>query len=267
MPLPEGPAFVTGGSSGIGLALAQRCAAEGRAVALFARDPDRLQEARMALAQQAPGVPVHAEAVDVSDAPALRTAFERAAGALGGPGLLVCSAGIAVPGRFTEIPAEVHRRVMEVNFFGSLNAVHAAQPLLAPGARIGLISSAAAIVGLYGYTAYAPSKFALRGLAESLRAELEPEGIGVTLCLPPDTDTPQLADELPHRPAVTSRIAGLSAVMSADAVADALLRGMARDRFLVVPGVSLKAYYLAANGLGPAMRLLQRLLLRAESRR
>ena len=50
-------------------------------------------------------------------------------------------------------------------------------------------------------------------------------------------------------------------------VARALLRGMARDRFLVVPGGSLKAYYLAANTLGPAMRLLQRVFLRIESRR
>ena len=70
-----------------------------------------------------------------------------------------------------------------------------------------LVASAAALIGLYGYSSYAPSKFAVRGLAEALRSELAPEGIGVSVVYPPDTDTPGYREELRHRSALSSRLA------------------------------------------------------------
>ena len=68
----------------------------------------------------------------------------------------------------------------------------------ARGGRIVMIASGAALIGVYGYSSYAPAKFAARGLAETLRSELAPEGIGVSVVYPPDRDTPQLLGPLPR---------------------------------------------------------------------
>lgn len=262
MPLPKGPAFLTGGSSGIGLATASRLAGLGHPVALFARRAEGLAAARTAILAQHPAATVHVEIADVTDAGGLHRAVTAAVAALGPPALVICSAGITAPGRYRDIKAITHRDVMEVNYFGTLNALSATLPHLLPKGRVGVISSAAGLSGFYGYSAYAPSKFALRGLAEILRVELAEEGIGLTLCLPPDTDTPQLAAEIPLRPAVTSRIAALGDVLPADAVAKALVAGLAANRFLVLPGASLKALHLFGGLLGPALRALQRHFLR-----
>jgi len=262
MPLPQGPAIITGGSSGIGLATALRLAERGHPIALLARRAAPLHEAAQKIRAQSPGLPVHVECSDVTDASGLIAAIGRCVDALGPPGIVVCSAGITLPGLFADIAPEAHLDVMNVNYFGCLNTLRATLPHLLPHGRIGLISSAAGLSGLYGYSAYAPSKFALRGLAEVLRVELAPQGIGVTLCMPPDTDTPQLTAEIPLRPAVTSRIAALGGVLSADQVAKALIRGMAANRFLVLPDRSVKALNLFGGLAGPPMRWLQAWFLR-----
>jgi short-subunit dehydrogenase len=94
-------------------------------------------------------------------------------------------------------------------------------------------------MGIYGYAAYGASKFALRGLAEALRAELKPEGIRVSIIYPPDTDTPMLADESQSKPAATQAIAGSGGLLSADDVAQAMVRGIERGAFVIAPGAQM----------------------------
>jgi 3-dehydrosphinganine reductase len=267
MGLPQGAALITGGSSGIGLATAELLVRRGFPVTLVARGKEGLARAAERLRSSHPGARVHAEAVDVADAAGLAAAVERAVAANGELSLVVCSAGITVPGTYRDVSTSDHRRVMEINYFGTLHTVAACRPHLCPGARLALVSSAAALFGLYGYAAYAPSKFAVRGLAEVLRVELAAEGIGVTLVMPPDTDTPQLAAELPLRPAVTSRVAALGSGLPAEVVAQALVDGLAANRFLVLPESSLGLLHLLSGVLGPALRALQAWFLRAEQRR
>jgi len=89
---------------------------------------------------------------------------------------------------------------MDVNYWGTVNALKAGalESVRTAGprgtGRVLLVSSQAGQCGLYGYTGYAASKFALRGLAESLQQELLPSGIRVGMLFPPDTDTPQLQE-------------------------------------------------------------------------
>lgn len=169
--------------------------------------------------------------------------------------MLVASAGIVVPGIFDALPLEAFRRTMDVNYFGTLHLVRAALPTMRQegSGRIVMIASGAALLGVYGYTSYAPSKFAVRGLAETLRSELAPDGIGVSIVYPPDTDTPQLQEELRLRPDITSRIAGNAKALSADAVADAILRGVARQRFIIAPGAAMAALALFHSLVGPLL--------------
>jgi len=89
--------------------------------------------------------------------------------------------------------------------------------------------------------------------AESLRAELEPEGIAVSVVYPPDTDTPQYAEEAPLRPEATRRIAAGARIMSADAVAAAILRGVARGSFVIAPGWEMSALALLHSGIAPLL--------------
>jgi len=77
----------------------------------------------------------------------------------------------------------------------------------------------AGLVGIFGYTAYTPTKYALRGFAESLHMELRPHNIRVSLSFPPDVDTPQLAEENKYKPAETKAIAEGAGLFTADQLA------------------------------------------------
>lgn len=262
MQVSGGAAFVSGGSSGIGLAAAIRLAKSAHRVALFARGRVGLEAAAEVIRAQVPGAEVRTYLLDVSDADAVKDVVAAAVHELGPPIRVVLSAGMTLPGRCDALDIVAQRRVMDVNYFGCLNMVLALAPLMPPGSVIGLVGSAAGLIGTYGYGAYAPSKFALKGLADVLRVELAPRGIGVTICMPPDTDTPMLAAERSVRPAVTSLMAEGAGVMSAEAVATALIRGMEAGRFLVLPGLAIKLLYLFGPWIAPLLRLQQTRLVR-----
>lgn len=264
-----GPAVITGGSSGIGLAVALRLAGRGHPVALIARRPAMLDAAAATIRAAVPQATVSTHPLDVSDAEALAAAVAAVVAAHGPIAWLVASAGIVEPGLFVDLPLEAHRRQMETNHFGTLAAVRAVLPSMraAAAGRIVLVASGAALFGIWGQSAYAASKFAVRGLAEVLRLELGEMGISVTLALPPDTDTPQLAAERAVRPAATEAIAAGGGVRSADDVAAAILAGADRGRFLVAPGAMLGFLARFHAPIAPLLRLWQRRIVRAIERR
>lgn len=125
--------------------------------------------------------------------------------------------------------------MMDVDYFGTLHAVRAVVPGMMTRGRGSIVgvSSAAGLIGVFGYSAYGPAKFAVRGLFESLRFELRPYGIHVGVAFPPDTDTPQLAFEEPYKPLETKRIAGIIKPISAEKMADAIVRGIQRRSYVI----------------------------------
>jgi len=108
------------------------------------------------------------------------------------------------------------------------------------------ISSLAALIGIYGYTAYAPSKYAVRGFSHCLRAELKPYGIYVSVVYPPDTDTPQLAFESSRIPDITRKITEGGGLMSPEKVAEVILKGIEKKKFTIIPGFEGKVLYRLA---------------------
>ncbi|PSL18740.1 SDR family oxidoreductase [Shimia abyssi] len=258
------PVFVSGGSSGIGYAAAKLLAQKGHDIAIFARDSVKLARARDGILAAAPNVDVRCFAVDVSDRAAVTAALDEAVAAMGAPEVAIASAGFAQPGLFSEQPLELHERQMAVNYFGALYFTKAlAGPMAkAGGGQIGLISSGTAFVGIYGYGAYAPSKFALRGLAEILHLELEPQGIGVTICYPPDTETPQLEAEKATKPAATAKISEGGGLWQAEPVAQRLIDGMARGRLVVAPGFQMAGLHRFGSLIAPVLRWHQRRMIR-----
>jgi 3-dehydrosphinganine reductase len=103
------------------------------------------------------------------------------------------------------------------------------------------VSSGAALIGVYGYSVYAPTKFALRGLADVLRAELKQDDVRVSIVYPPDTDTPMLQEELATAPPETRVISASAGLWTADAVARVTLRGIDAHRFEIPIGTELWA--------------------------
>lgn len=247
--------LITGGSSGIGLALAKQATAAGARVSLIARDPAKLAAAREAIRQAHPDARVPTASADVSVEADILAALQKCEGVHGPVDVLITSAGVARPGYFEEVPVEVFEHTMAVNYFGTLYPLKAVVPAMrqrAHGAVV-LISSGAGLYGFFGYTPYAPSKFALRGLAEALRAELKSTGVGVTIVYPPDTDTPQLVEESRTKPIETKALTAGGGLWTADDVARVTLKAVQRGKFAVTPGFEITALAWLHSILAPVL--------------
>jgi 3-dehydrosphinganine reductase len=266
-PTPYQHAIITGGSSGIGKATACLLASRGLHISIIGRDEARLAQARTEIeqARQYQWQYIGALAADVANPTEIEQAIHEAGGHSGFPDLVITSAGIAVPGLIHEQPLDIFERTMAVNYFGTLYTIKSVLPSMREAGRghLVLVASGAALLGIYGYAAYSPSKFAVRGLAETLRAELKPAGIHVSIAYPPDTDTPQLAAENKTKPAATREITGSGSVMSAEDVARALLNGIDRRAFIIAPNLEMRLLARLHSLLAPALnryfdRIIQR---------
>lgn len=250
--------LITGGSSGIGKALGMKLAAQGYDVSLVARRKDILADAANEIRRHAKraGQRVTYHAADVANRTETENAVKAAIMELGAPDMVITSAGVSEPGYFADLPAENFERAMAVNYFGTLHAIRAALPAMRARKRgeIVLISSGAAFMGIFGYSSYGPSKFAVRGLAETLRAELRADHIAVSIAYPPDTETPMLEAELKIAPAETRAICALAKTWTADAVAEAVLKGVRRGAFAITPGGTLTLMHRMPGIIIPLLR-------------
>jgi 3-dehydrosphinganine reductase len=193
--------IITGGSSGIGLAVAQELVVRGARVSLIARNPKRLDKAKTVLQSGSNEAAVFTVSADVTDHQAAAKAVADCEAHFGPVDALITSAGITRPGVFEELPIDEFEKQIRVNYLGTAYTVRAVVPGMKKrkNGRIVMVSSQAGQIGIYGYTAYSASKFALRGFAESLRMELAPHNVHVSVDYPPDTQTPQLDGKLHAR--------------------------------------------------------------------
>ena len=234
--------LLTGGSSGIGLAAARILRKEGAHLILVARGEEKLDKAATELEQiTSEGAELHILPLDVSDGEACKKAVDKLPTERPVQ-ILINNAGIARPGDFLELPEETFEQMMQVNYMGSVHLTRLLVPAMveARSGHVAFVSSLVGLMGIWGYSAYAPSKFAQRGFAECLRNELKPHDVRVSVCYPPDTDTPQHEYEQEYLPAETRAIAGNAKALSAECVATAMLKGMAAGKFSIVPGASSK---------------------------
>ncbi|HLB07087.1 MAG TPA: SDR family NAD(P)-dependent oxidoreductase [Alphaproteobacteria bacterium] len=198
VPRPSGPprsVLISGASSGIGAALAQRYAAPDTHLFLCGRDADRL--GAVAAACRAAGARVEATVLDVAVRPETER-WVRDAEAAAPLDLVIANAGVSAgtsgaPGTrgFYGESTEQTRRILAVNVEGVLNTVAPALPAMQARARghIALMSSLAAFRGLPGAAAYSASKAAVKTYGEALRLTLAPSGIAVTVICPGFVDS------------------------------------------------------------------------------
>ncbi|XP_017327045.1 3-ketodihydrosphingosine reductase isoform X1 [Ictalurus punctatus] len=220
---------VTGGSSGIGKCIAMECYKQGAFITLVARDEGKLVQAKKAVEKCAINDKqvVLCISVDVSkDYSQVESVLKQAQEKLGPVDMLVNCAGTAVSGKFEELGVQHFQSLMEVNYLGSVYATRAVISNMKERrmGRVVFVCSQAGQLGLFGYTAYSASKFALRGLAEALQMEVKPYNIYVTVSYPPDTDTPALAEENKMKPLETKLISETSGVYQPEQVAKVIVK-------------------------------------------
>lgn len=249
-------AFVAGGSQGIGLAAAKQLAARGAHVAIFARRPEVLAQAASEIEsrRRSREQRVVWRSLDVADHEKVGEAMSACVADIGTPDLLLNCAGRARPDYFENITPERFDETLRINLHGCWNTVSALVPHMKNrrGSYIVNTSSLAGLIGVFGYTDYCASKFALVGFSEALRAEVARYGMTVSVLCPPDTDTPGFAAENIGKPPETVAASEGGGVMSAEAVAEELFRGMARRRFLIIPGREGRVAHLAKR-LAPGL--------------
>ncbi len=246
--------IVTGGSSGIGLATARLYAARGCDVAIVGRSADKLATAEKELRAiaTAAGQRIETRSADLSVFEQARSAIDSLVEAGFGPDILVNSAGVIVPGEFATMPLANFESNIDNGYWSVVYPCRAAVPHMLKRGRghVVNVSSVAGYLGIYGYTGYSSAKFAIMGFTEALRFELKPDGISVHVVCPPDTDTPALAYEHTLRPKETDVIAGNIKPISAEKVAEAIVKGVERGKYYVIPD-ALSSFYFRLKGLLP----------------
>lgn len=185
-------AIVTGGGSGIGLAIAERLSADGMAVAIFDINEAAATEAAEGI--EAAGGTAVGLAVDVTDRPMIDAGLAAVRDGLGRPTVLVNNAGLDGFDRFLSITPDLWNRILEVNLTGTFNCCQAVVPdMVAEGwGRIVNISSSAAQSGQPLMAHYVAAKAGVIGLTKSLALEFGPKGITVNTIPPEFIDTPML---------------------------------------------------------------------------
>jgi short-subunit dehydrogenase len=247
-------AVLTGAASGIGEQLAYGLAHRGSDLVLVDVDGARLDPVAARIRGAHPGLSVQTIVADLADRAAVEEIATRTPPSIG---LVINNAGVALGGRFDQVSVAQFEHVMNVNFRAPMLLTHALLPALAasPGSHLVNVSSLFGLIAPPGQSAYCASKFALRGLSESLRGELIENRIGVTTVHPGGirtriaesaligTDVPE-SDIEPTRKLFAALLS-----FPADKAAEQILKAVEKRRARLL---------IAANAKGPD--LLQRLL-------
>ena len=223
---------ITGAAGGLGRALAERFAMTGARLSLLDIDGLRLE--------MAAGTYPDAAAIvcDITDPAACSEAVSRVLDTHGGIDVLINNAGMTHRSAFIDTEPEVIRKVMEVNYLGSVNITSAALPsLVERSGAIGVISSVAGFAPVLGRTGYVGSKHALHGLFNTLRAEIAPLGVDVTIVAPTFISTGMQERALGGDGSVTDHPQSrVGRQVDPITVADKAYRGIERRRRMVVIG-------------------------------
>lgn len=242
-------AFITGGANGIGLGIARALARAGAKLALVDLDAEGLERAKAELSET---TEVFTAAFDVRDRAAYARVADEAEAKLGPVSILINNAGVAGGAPSSRMTYELWDWGMGINLGGVINGVQTFLPRIIERGAGGHIVNTASGAGLFappGNTLYCTAKFAVVGMSEALAAELEPQGVGVTVLCPGPVATGIMERTRASQPKVTKSMSteqrgkafatneaarqALAAGVSPDAVGDMVLAAIRENRLYV----------------------------------
>ncbi|KAI0654644.1 oxidoreductase [Cubamyces menziesii] len=250
--------FITGGSSGTGLALAVLLVQRGAHVSIVARNGERLAKALEMLEQHRQTsnqiLKAYSFAVDSESgsAAALNAASKLHEGRC--PDALFLCAGASAPAFFVDQTEEALKAGMQMTYWAqAFTALAGTKEMVKQGVkgRIVFVSSVLAFFSIVGYSPYSPGKFALRGLAETLHSELKLYGISIHIAFPATIYTPGYEEENKTKPKITLKIEESDGGDSPEAVATAILKGVQRGSFHITTGFLGELFRSSAAGASP----------------
>jgi len=249
--------IITGGSSGIGLSIGIKLVRKGCSVTIFSRDEEKLKKALEELEKVRcdKGQKIAYESVDVSNFKAVESAIQKAALMNNNHiDILICSAGVTKPERFYETDIGALSWLSEINYLGSAYCTRAVIPYMKTQkhGRIVYVSSILGLMGFPGYAGYCASKFALKGLAESLDIELSPWNIHFSIACPGNVDTPMFKEEQRIKPEETKKLEESKLPISPDIVANAIIQSFQSWRFLIYSDMDSFVLSTLSGGFCPA---------------
>lgn len=252
--------LITGGSKGLGFSLAKQLALKHESfVTVCSRTKDELDQATEIIKSTFP--PNHSGKIqgivcDVTKFDQIEHLINQSEDQFGRISCLICCAGQALCGNFLEQPVDVLQKQIDLNYLGSAYPTKVLSKRMVDrkqkDGKICFISSQCGLTAFQGYSAYAPSKFAIRGLAEALRHEFLPYHIGVHIAFLGNIDTPGFEIEQKVKPAITKRIESFEVLQKPDDVARAVIHSLEKNEFAIYGG-NLSGYFLGrvSRGLAP----------------
>jgi NAD(P)-dependent dehydrogenase (short-subunit alcohol dehydrogenase family) len=247
--------FLTGAASGIGRATALKLAAQGAELFLTDRNAEGLAETVADARALGATVSAH-RALDIADYDAVAAFAADIHDAIEGPNpsmdVVMNIAGVSAWGTVSQLSHRHWESMISINLMGPIHVIETFVPPMVAAGRGGHlvnVSSAAGLVALPWHAAYSASKYGLRGASEVLRFDLARHGIGVSVVVPGAVKTPlvqsvEIAGVDREHPQVRKWVDRFSGhAVSPELVADKILRGVVRNRYLIYTSNDIRALY------------------------
>jgi 3-dehydrosphinganine reductase len=268
---PQRCVYITGGSSGIGHSLAKKYALAGDNVVLIARDLAKLDTA----VSECKACANHAHqriagvSIDVSDIENLPTRVTAVIEEHGEPDILILCAGIAGNKTFLQMSSSEFDALMAINFTASREMARCILPgMLQKGrGKIVFMSSMSGLMGVYGYSGYCASKYAITGFAQALQQELYGTGVNAIIVCPTEVATPMIAAEADTVLPQTRLLKDLAGTLPADKAASIIFKGIDKSRDVVLTGFVPRLFDFSHRVFPGTFRTITRLIISYASRK
>ncbi|KAK4690067.1 hypothetical protein P7C73_g59, partial [Tremellales sp. Uapishka_1] len=254
--------YITGGSQGLGRALAMSLVKQGADVVVVARDLKKLADTEQELKSLArPGQKISSISADLMDVEKSEDALAQAVRQLGGrtPDYVFLCAGTSRPKLFLDSSPDELQSGLNNTYWVSAWTAHAASKLMASQRVTGSIIFVSSFLGytsFAGYTSYAPGKYALRGLADTLRQEMLMHDINVHIYMPTGISGPGYDAENVNKPKITKKIEEGDSLLTPEACADILLDGVGKGYYQITNDFVSDLVRLQSRGSAPSNNVL-----------
>jgi len=227
-------ALITGGSSGLGFALAELLGKEGYTIIIVARNQEKINKSVAALT--ALNITAKGISCDITDEAGLQKVFEQVKAEYKQIDYLVLNAGVVTTKLLSEYKntAEI-KKDLEIDLWGTILSAYQFLPLLQGGSKLLMISSGFGLMGAAGYSMYCAAKAGIVNFGEALRRELLSKNINVYVACPGDMDTPQFHEEVKNAPAWMKKETPRKLMKTAIVAEKILKQAKGSKKYLIVP--------------------------------